>query len=61
MVDILIFIMYVALTLALGSAIWSICRKIRVVGKTSGKVHGIPMRAVIIVITVLLVSLLAVT
>ena len=61
MVDILIFVMYIALTLALGSAIWSICRKIRVVGKTSGKVHGIPMRAVIIVIAVVLVSLLAVT
>ena len=61
MVDILIILMYIAIAIALAATIWSIYRKIRIVGKTSGKVHGIPMRAIIIVITLTLLTLLAVT
>lgn len=50
MVDVLIVLMYIAISVAICSALWSIYYRIRIVGHTSGKVHGIPVRRINIIV-----------
>lgn len=61
MVDVLIILMYIAISVAICSTLWSIYYRIRVVGRTSGMVHGIPVRRIniIVVSAIVLIMLLS--
>lgn len=38
--------MYVAIAAAVGSTLWAMYRTFRVIGKTSGMTHGVPVRKI---------------
>lgn len=59
MIDIVIILMYIAVAAALGATVWAVVRTMLVVGKTSGKIHGVPVRRInVITITIVILSLL---
>lgn len=49
MIELIIILMYIALGSALAATLWAVVRTLRVVGKTSGKVHGVPVRKIKII------------
>lgn len=62
MIELIIILMYIALGAALGTTLWAIIRTIRIIGKTSGRVHGVPVRRIKIltwatIIAVVIISL----
>ena len=46
MIDIIIYIMYLVILASIGVTIWSVVRRIKMIGRTSGKIHGIPARRI---------------
>lgn len=59
MIDVLIIIMYAVLAAALGVTVWAVWRTVRIVGKTSGRVHGIVVRRINVCVSVGVAVLLA--
>lgn len=51
MIDLIIILMYIALAATIGVTIWSVTRTMRIIGKTSGMVHGVPVRKISIIVT----------
>lgn len=58
MLDLLIILMYLSFIVALGAVAWATIRTMCIVGKTSGKTHGIPVRRIKICITVAVVLIM---
>lgn len=58
MIDVLIILMYLTLSAALLSIIWAVVRTMRLVGKTSGKTHGVPVRRIKIALSITVILLL---
>lgn len=50
--------MYIAITSALGATLWAMFRTYRVIGKTSGMTHGVPVRKIKLCVSALIVILL---
>lgn len=46
MIDLIIILMYLSLVSIAGVTAWAVFRTIRIVGKTSGVVHGVPVRKI---------------
>lgn len=46
MIDLLIILMYLFLAATLAATVWAVVRRLRMVGKTSGKLHGIAVRKI---------------
>lgn len=46
MIDLLIILMYLFVAATLAATAWAVVRRLRLVGKTSGKLHGIPVRRI---------------
>ncbi len=46
MIDIIIYLMYLVILASIGVTIWSVVRRIKMIGRTSGKIHGIPARKI---------------
>ena len=61
MIDILIILIYITLGAAITLTLWSIVRKVRTIGKVSGKRHGIPVTMINIVVNTLAIAILAVS
>ena len=61
MIDILIILIYITLGAAITLTFWSIVRKVRTIGKVSGKRHGIPVTMINIVVNTLAIAILAVS
>jgi len=50
MIDFFLIIIYLVIAVALCAVMWSVLRTMKIVGKTSGKAHGIPVRRINIAI-----------
>ncbi|MGM9712872.1 MAG: hypothetical protein ACI3Y5_01980 [Prevotella sp.] len=61
MISLVIYLMYLALAASIGVTAWSVVRRMRMLGHTSGRVHGIPVRKIniLIVLSVILLMLLS--
>ena len=61
MLDILLILIYLIIVAALATTAWAVVRTMRIVGKTSGKSHGIPVRRINITVcaAVIIVMLLS--
>lgn len=46
MIDLIIILMYIAIAAAILATVWAVVRTARVVGRTSGMVHGVPVRKI---------------
>lgn len=58
MLDLLIILMYLSFIVALGAVLWANIRTMCIVGKTSGKTHGIPVRRIKLGITLVVVVIM---
>ena len=61
MIDFLIILIYITLGSTITLTLWSIVRKVRTIGKVSGKRHGIPVTMINIVVNTLAIAILAVS
>lgn len=58
MIDLIIILMYITIAAALAATAWAMVRTAKVIGKTSGKVHGVPVRRIkIAVCSIVVLSL----
>lgn len=46
MIDLIIYLMYLVILISIGVTIWSVVRRIIMIGHTSGKIQGIPARKI---------------
>lgn len=59
MIDALIILMYLSLAAALVVTAWAVWRSVRIVGKTSGRTHGIAVRRINATVAVSVIIILA--
>lgn len=51
MIGFLLIIIYIVIAAALGATAWAVIRTMKIVGKTSGKANGIPVRKINLCVT----------
>lgn len=54
--DIIIILMYIALSAALGATAWAMYRTNKVIGRTSGRTHGVPVRKINVTVCVIIMA-----
>lgn len=60
MVEILLILIYITIAAALAATAWAVFRTFRIIGKTSGRTHGIPVRiinCVVVLCTIIVMAL----
>lgn len=61
MIDVLIILMYLSIAAALAVTAWAVWRTVRIIGKTSGRTHGIAVRRINATVAVSVIVILALT